>query len=67
MKSLTFIFVVLVALMQYPLWFGKGGWKNVMSHRESLSVQIEGNDRQHALNVQITAEVLDLKTYFNLI
>ena len=62
MRYLTLFLAFLILLIQYPLWFGKGGWKNVMSHRESLSVQIEGNDRQRALNAQITAEVLDLKT-----
>ena len=62
MRYLTLFLAFLILLIQYPLWFGKGGWKNVMSHRESLSVQIEENDRQRALNVQITAEVLDLKT-----
>ena len=62
MRYLTLSLAFLILLIQYQLWFGKGGWKNVMSHRESLSVQIEGNDRQRALNVQITAEVLDLKT-----
>lgn len=62
MRYLILSLAFLILLIQYPLWFGKGGWKNVMSHRESLSVQIEGNDRQRALNVQITAEVLDLKT-----
>ena len=64
MRYLTLFLAFLILLIQYPLWFGKGGWKNVMSHRESLSVQIEGNDRQRALNAQITAEVLDLRLVY---
>ncbi|MFA6041520.1 MAG: cell division protein FtsB, partial [Methylophilus sp.] len=26
MKALTLIFVTLIALLQYPLWLGKGSW-----------------------------------------
>ncbi len=62
MRYLTLSLALLILLIQYPLWFGKGGWTKVMSHRESLSAQIEGNKRQRAMNDQMTAEVLDLKT-----
>jgi len=39
MKSLTIIFVVLVALMQYPLWFGKGSWLRVWSLNQQIETQ----------------------------
>ena len=39
MKSLTAIFVVLVVLMQYPLWFGKGSWFRVWNLNHQIEVQ----------------------------
>jgi len=41
MKSLTLIFVVLIALLQYPLWLGKGSWLKVWE----LSHQIDEQKR----------------------
>ena len=40
MKSLTAIFVILVALMQYPLWFGKGSWLRVWSLNNVLNAEV---------------------------
>jgi cell division protein FtsB len=57
MKSLTIIFVVLVALMQYPLWFGKGSWFRVWSLNQQIEI------RNNVLN----AEVSDLKQGFSAI
>jgi cell division protein FtsB len=60
MKSLTIIFVVLVALMQYPLWFGKGSWFRVWSLNQQIEIQKKTN------NV-LNAEVSDLKQGFSAI
>ena len=33
MRILTAVLVALIVLIQYPLWFGKGGWLRVR-HRD---------------------------------
>jgi cell division protein FtsB len=62
MKILTITLGLLLLLIQYPLWFGKGGWQQVMSYRDVLNTQVEKNIAGRAVNSQIKAEVLDLKT-----
>ncbi|MFL2666772.1 MAG: cell division protein FtsB, partial [Burkholderiales bacterium] len=62
MKLLTISLAVLLLLIQYPLWFGKGGWKDVIRYRGVLETQIEKNEEVRAINDQIKAEVVDLKT-----
>ena len=62
MKILTVTLGLLLLLIQYPLWFGKGGWKQVMSYRDALNTQIERNEQVRSINAQIKAEVVDLKT-----
>ena len=62
MKILTVTLGLLLLLIQYPLWFGKGGWKQVMSYRDALNTQVEKNEQVRSINAQIKAEVVDLKT-----
>lgn len=62
MKILTITLGLLLLLIQYPLWFGKGGWREVMNYRDALNTQIEKNIEGRAVNSQIKAEVIDLKT-----
>jgi cell division protein FtsB len=62
MKILTVTLGLLLLLIQYPLWFGKEGWPKVMSYRDVLNTQVEKNIAGRAVNSQIKAEVLDLKT-----
>ncbi len=67
MKSLTIIFVVLVALMQYPLWFGKGSWLRVWSLNNQIEVQKKINNDNQIRNNVLNAEVSDLKQGFSAI
>jgi cell division protein FtsB len=67
MKSLTFIFLVLVALMQYPLWFGKGSWFRVWSLNHQIEVQKKLNADNQVRNNVLNAEVVDLKQGFSAI
>lgn len=62
MKILTISLGLLLLLIQYPLWFGKGGWSDVMRYRDVLNAQVEKNEEVRAINEQIKAEVVDLKT-----
>jgi cell division protein FtsB len=62
LKALTLILVLLIALLQYPLWLGKGSWLRVWDLSRQLSEQENKNDLLEARNEQLNAEVLDLKS-----
>ena len=62
MKILFAILVALIVLIQYPLWFGKGGWLKVWQISKELDVQKAGNRKLEARNASLAVEVKDLKT-----
>ncbi len=62
MKALTLIFVILIALLQYPLWLGKGSWLRVWELNRHVSEQQEKNTALKARNDMLDAEVRDLKS-----
>ena len=62
MKALTLIFVILIALLQYPLWLGKGSWLRVWDLSSQIKVQQDKNAALKARNDTIDAEVRDLKS-----
>ncbi|MDI1308559.1 MAG: cell division protein FtsB [Methylotenera sp.] len=62
MKALTLIFVILIALLQYPLWLGKGSWLRVWDLSRQLATQQEKNSALKARNETLDAEVRDLKS-----
>lgn len=61
MKALTLVFVVLIALLQYPLWLGKGSWLRVWNVNQQISSQKEKNKTLKQRNETLSAEVRDLK------
>lgn len=61
MKALTLIFVMLIALLQYPLWLGKGSWLRVWNVNQQISSQKEKNKALKQRNETLSAEVRDLK------
>ena len=61
MKWLTLALVLLVGLVQYPLWLGKGGWLRVQEVDQQIVAQREVNSRLKARNAALDAEVRDLK------
>jgi cell division protein FtsB len=61
-KALTLIFVTLIALLQYPLWLGKGSWLRVWDLNQKIAVQSEKNNNLKARNETLDAEVRDLKS-----
>ena len=61
MKALTLIFVVLIALLQYPLWLGKGSWLRVWNVSQQIDEQKEKNMSFKQRNETLNAEVRDLK------
>ena len=61
MKILASILAVLAVVLQYPLWFGKGGWTRAWELERNLAAQHEHNARLKARNDALDAEVRDLK------
>lgn len=61
MRYLTVIFILLILLIQYPLWAGRGGWYNVFQLTSKFEVQKEINDELKKQNDALRAEVNDLK------
>jgi cell division protein FtsB len=62
MRWPTLVLVALIALLQYPLWFGKGGWLRVREVDRQLVAQREVNQKMEQRNAGLDAEVRDLKT-----
>lgn len=62
MRWPTWILVVLIALLQYPLWFGKGGWLRVWDYDRQLEAQRGVNTKLEQRNAGLDAEVRDLKS-----
>jgi cell division protein FtsB len=61
LKALTLIFVILIALLQYPLWLGKGSWLRVWNVNQQIDEQKEKNIASKQRNETLNAEVRDLK------
>jgi cell division protein FtsB len=61
MRVLALILAALVLALQYPLWFGKGGWLRVRELSRQAEVQGEENRRLKARNEALDAEVRSLK------
>jgi cell division protein FtsB len=62
MRWPVIILVVLVVALQYPLWFGKGGWLRVWEVDGQLRAQRAANHRLEQRNAALEAEVRDLKS-----
>jgi len=62
MRLLTLIIALLLVLIQYPLWLGKGGWLRTWELERQLEAQRQTNDELRTRNVALDAEVRDLKS-----
>jgi cell division protein FtsB len=61
MRLITLILVVLLLLLQYPLWLGKGGWLRVWDLNKQVAMQQQINSKTQERNALLDAEVRDLK------
>jgi len=66
-RLLAVVLVILVAAIQTPLWFGKGGWLRVWELDRQLTQVRKSNDELRARNAALDAEVRDLKTGYDAI
>lgn len=61
MKALGLILFVLIVLLQYSLWQGKGNWNRVWEIGKKVALQSEANQKNKIRNGALEAEVQDLK------
>lgn len=54
--------LLLITLIQRPLWFGKGGWYHVQELQQQLDAQREKNHNLETRNAGLAAEVHNLKS-----
>jgi cell division protein FtsB len=59
--------LVVFALLQHPLWLGKGGWLRVWDVDRQLQQQRETNEKLARRNAGMDAEVRDLKQGYDAI
>lgn len=62
MRIITVVLVVGMVVLQWPMWFGKGGWYRVWQIEEDLARQRELNAKLIVRNMALAADVKDLKT-----
>ena len=60
MKGLAWVIAVLILLLQYPLWFGKGSWLRVWELERDITAQKTANQALEVRNTQLAAEAQDL-------
>jgi cell division protein FtsB len=67
MRWLAVGLLVVIALLQHPLWLGKGGWLRVWEVDRQLQQQRDGNEKLERRNAGMDAEVRDLKQGYDAI
>jgi cell division protein FtsB len=66
-RWLAVALLVVIALLQHPLWLGKGGWLRVWDVDRQLQQQKETNQQLEMRNAGLDAEVRDLKQGYDAI
>ncbi|WP_136068782.1 cell division protein FtsB [Modicisalibacter radicis] len=61
LKWLGVLLIALLGLLQYSLWFGEGGLRELTHIRARADALASENDIQRARNERLAAEVVDLK------
>ena len=67
MRFVALVLVLLIAAIQSPLWFGKGGWSRVWELDSQIEAQRETNIKLAVRNAALDAEVKDLKQGYDAI
>ena len=65
MRLLALILAGFLVALQYPLWFGKGGWLRVRDLQQQVDAQKAITAKLEARTRAFDAEVRDLKTGFD--
>lgn len=61
MRLLVFVLAALLIAIQWPLWFGKGGWLRAWDLDRQLLTQRGVNGAFSARNAELAAEVASLR------
>lgn len=61
MKTLIAVLIIILALLQFKLWFGNGSLSEVWRLHQAIQVQDKENDSLRERNQALSAEVKDLK------
>ena len=61
MRIVAIVLAALLVAIQYPLWFGKGGWMRVVELERQLAAQRSVNTGLTERNAQLAAEVASLR------
>jgi cell division protein FtsB len=61
MPRLTILLLAVIGVLQYSLWFGKGGWMRVWDVDRQVQTQRATNHALKVRNASLEAEVVDLK------
>jgi cell division protein FtsB len=61
MRLILICLAVLLVLIQYPLWLGKGGWLRVWDLDRQVVAAQKKNEQLRARNAKLQSEVMDLK------
>lgn len=61
MRALLIVLAVLLLAIQWPLWFGKGGWLRVAELQRGLQAQREANGKLAERNAALNAELDSLR------
>lgn len=67
MRWLTLLLAGFLIAIQYPLWFGKGGWLRVAEIERQVATEKASNEKLRARNAALEAEVHDLKSGYEAI
>jgi len=62
LKWLAIVLVILLALLQYRLWLGEGGLRELTEVRQRVAALEGENQPLRDRNARLAAEVVDLKT-----
>jgi cell division protein FtsB len=65
MRALAWTLAVLIVLLQYPLWLGKGSWLRVHELERDIAAQTTANQALETRNVQLAAEARDLHSGYD--
>ncbi len=62
MRIVAYALIALIALLQYPLWFGSGGVLAYWRLHQEAQAQAAENTRLRERNLTLQAEVVNLKS-----
>jgi cell division protein FtsB len=60
-RSVMFALIALLVVIHAQLWFGRGSISNVAQLQTQLKAQFQRNQQAEQANLQLAAEVRDLK------